>query len=138
MPCHNLLMNYNNSLLDYNNQSLDYNNLLLDYNNPIIIYYYNNTRTNINPSCPAICPLSSNQILILLRRHYRFCRRCWRSLLSYLLHHGTCVKMRNPLFNSSSWSNYWVIFLQRSTNIKDKLSRGYCLCLIYICWPCLA
>ena len=50
-------MNYNNPLRDYNNHSLDYNNLLLDYNNPIIIYYYNNPWTNINPCCPVICPL---------------------------------------------------------------------------------
>ena len=64
-PCHNLLMNYNNPSLDYNNHSLDYNNLLLDYNNPIIIYYYNNPWTNINPSCPVTYPHSSNQILIL-------------------------------------------------------------------------
>ena len=69
-------MKYNNPLLDYNNHSLDYNNLLLDYNNPIIIYYYNNPWANINPSCPVICAHSSNQILILWRRHCRFCRRC--------------------------------------------------------------
>ena len=94
MPCRKLLMNYNNSSLDHNNQSLDNNNnLLLDYNNPIIIYYYNNPRTDINPSCPIISPRSSNQILIL------WCRRCSSSLLSYLLHQGRHVKMRNSLFN---------------------------------------
>ena len=47
LPCLNLL-------LDYNNLLLDYNNLLPDYNNPIIIYYYYNSRININPSCPGI------------------------------------------------------------------------------------